>query len=57
MSGLNEELAHLWPVAERLAAALPHLGLYSFYAQTEAGFIACLRPEEAPGPAVTEPTQ
>ena len=31
---------------ERLAAALPGLGLYSFYAQTEAGFVACLRPEE-----------
>lgn len=31
---------------ERLAAALPGLGLYSFYAQTEAGFVACLRPDE-----------
>lgn len=33
-------------VKQRLAAALPHLGLYSFYAQTESGFVACLRPEE-----------
>lgn len=31
---------------KRLAKALPGLGLYSFYAQTEAGFIACLRPDE-----------
>ena len=37
-----------FPVAlkRRLARALPGLGLYSFYAQTEAGFVACLRPEE-----------
>ena len=33
-------------IKQRLAAAVPHLKLYSFYAQTEAGFIACLRPEE-----------
>ena len=33
-------------VKQRLAAALPGLGLYSFYAQTESGFITCLRPEE-----------
>ena len=33
-------------VKQRLAAALPHLDLYSFYAQTESGFITCLRPEE-----------
>ena len=33
-------------VKQRLAAALPDLGLYSFYAQTESGFITCLRPEE-----------
>jgi len=33
-------------VKQRLAKALPNLGLYSFYAQTESGFITCLRPEE-----------
>ncbi len=33
-------------VKQRLGRALPHLGLYSFYAQTESGFITCLRPEE-----------
>lgn len=33
-------------VKQRLARALPNLGLYSFYAQTESGFITCLRPEE-----------
>ena len=31
---------------KRLAKVLPGLGLYSFYAQTESGFIACLRPDE-----------
>jgi acyl-CoA synthetase (AMP-forming)/AMP-acid ligase II len=30
----------------RLLAALPDLRIYSFYAQTESGFVACLRPEE-----------
>ena len=30
----------------RLAETLPGLGLYSFYAQTEAGFVSCLRPDE-----------
>lgn len=37
-----------FPVAlkRRLAEALPGLGLYSFYAQTEAGFISCLGPDE-----------
>lgn len=34
------------PLKERLAKALPHVGLYSFLAQTESGFIAGLRPEE-----------
>lgn len=33
-------------IKQRLAAALPDLELFSFYAQTEAGFITCLRPEE-----------
>ena len=37
-----------FPVAlkERLFAVLPDLRIYSFLAQTESGFIACLRPEE-----------
>ena len=37
-----------FPVAlkKRLSQILPDLGLYSFYAQTESGFITCLRPEE-----------
>ncbi len=30
----------------RLFAALPQLGLYSFYSQTEAGLVSCLTPEE-----------
>ncbi|MHA1108790.1 MAG: class I adenylate-forming enzyme family protein [Alphaproteobacteria bacterium] len=30
----------------RLFAVLPQLGLYSFYSQTEAGLVSCLRPEE-----------
>ena len=34
------------PLKERLRAVLPHVGLYTFLAQTEAGFIAGLRPEE-----------
>ena len=34
------------PLKQRLKAALPHVGLYTFLAQTEAGFIAGLRPEE-----------
>ena len=34
------------PVKERLRAAIPHVGLYTFLAQTEAGYIAALRPEE-----------
>ena len=34
------------PLKRRLKAALPHVGLYTFLAQTEAGFIAGLRPEE-----------
>jgi acyl-CoA synthetase (AMP-forming)/AMP-acid ligase II len=33
-------------VKKRLLAALPDLGIYSFYAQTESGFITSLRPEE-----------
>lgn len=38
----------VFPVAlkERLAAAVPGLRIYSFLAQTETGFVACLRPEE-----------
>ncbi len=46
----------VFPVAlkERLAAALPHVGLYTFLAQTEAGFVAGLRPDEqAAKPAST----
>ena len=37
-----------FPVAlkERLYAVLPELLIYSFLAQTESGFVACLRPEE-----------
>jgi long-chain acyl-CoA synthetase len=34
------------PLKERLFKAVPHIGLYSFLAQTEAGFIAGLRPHE-----------
>ncbi|MDE0057282.1 MAG: AMP-binding protein [Defluviicoccus sp.] len=34
------------PLKQRLKAALPHVGLYTFLAQTEAGFVAGLRPEE-----------
>ena len=34
------------PVKERLRAAIPHVGLYTFLAQTEAGYIAALRPGE-----------
>ncbi len=34
------------PVKERLRAAIPHVGLYTFLAQTEAGYIAALRPDE-----------
>ena len=34
------------PLKERLRAALPHVGLYTFLAQTEAGNVAGLRPEE-----------
>lgn len=34
------------PLKERLWKILPHVGLYSFLAQTESGFIAGLRPEE-----------
>ena len=33
-------------VKQRLAKSVPHVGVYSFYAQTEGGFIAGLRPEE-----------
>ncbi|CAN0544201.1 unnamed protein product, partial [Laminaria digitata] len=33
-------------IKKRLAAAAPNIGLYTFYAQTEAGFITGLRPEE-----------
>ena len=32
----------------RLFAALPALGLYSFYSQTEAGLVSCLGPEDQP---------
>ena len=31
---------------KRLLKAIPHLQIFSFFAQTECGFIACLRPEE-----------
>lgn len=31
---------------DRFAKALPHLGLYTMYAQTEGGLMTCLRPEE-----------
>ena len=34
------------PLKERLVKVLPHVGLYSFLAQTESGFIAGLRPHE-----------
>ncbi len=33
-------------IKKRLLTALPDLGIYSFYAQTESGFITNLRPEE-----------
>ena len=33
-------------IKKRLAAAAPNIGLYTFFAQTEAGFITGLRPEE-----------
>jgi len=34
------------PLKQRLLKALPDLNIYSFYAQTESGFVANLRPEE-----------
>jgi len=34
------------PLKERIFKALPHVGIYSFLAQTESGFIAGLRPDE-----------
>jgi acyl-CoA synthetase (AMP-forming)/AMP-acid ligase II len=34
------------PLKDRLAAVAPHTGLYSFLAQTEAGFVCGLLPEE-----------
>jgi long-chain acyl-CoA synthetase len=34
------------PLKKRLLAALPTLQIFSFFAQTESGFVACLRPEE-----------
>ena len=34
------------PLKRRIAALLPDVGLYTFLAQTEAGFVAGLRPEE-----------
>ena len=34
------------PLKRRLKAAIPHVGLFTFLAQTEAGFVAGLRPEE-----------
>ena len=34
------------PLKERIFKALPHVGLYSFLAQTESGFVAGLRPRE-----------
>ena len=34
------------PLKQRLFELLPHVGLYSFLAQTESGFIAGLRPDE-----------
>jgi len=34
------------PIKERLFKSVPHVGLYSFLAQTESGFIAGLRPDE-----------
>ena len=33
-------------IKKRLAAAAPNIGLYTFFAQTEAGFITGLRPDE-----------
>jgi long-chain acyl-CoA synthetase len=37
------------PLKERLFQIMPHVGLYSFLAQTESGFIAGLRPDEQAG--------
>ena len=34
------------PLKERIFKTLPHVGLYSFLAQTESGFVAGLRPQE-----------
>ena len=34
------------PLKEQLFAALPHLRLFSFYSQTEAGLVSCLSPDE-----------
>ena len=34
------------PLKQRLFAAVPQVGIYSFLAQTEAGFVTGLRPEE-----------
>ncbi|MGE0630002.1 MAG: class I adenylate-forming enzyme family protein [Hyphomicrobiaceae bacterium] len=34
------------PLKQRLRQRLPHVGLYSFLAQTESGFVAGLRPDE-----------
>lgn len=34
------------PLKKQLLAALPDLQIFSFFAQTECGFVACLRPEE-----------
>ena len=34
------------PVKERLFNSLPELRLHSFYSQTEAGLVSCLKPEE-----------
>ena len=38
----------IFPVAlrDRLMAVLPDLQIFSFFAQTETGFVTCLRPEE-----------
>lgn len=34
------------PLKKRLLAVLPDLQIFSFFAQTECGFVTCLRPEE-----------
>lgn len=34
------------PLKEKLFAALPNFRLYSFYSQTEAGLVSCLKPDE-----------